>query len=278
MKTKIVGILNITPDSFSDGGRFDKASQAIVHLQKMLEEGVDMIDIGAESTRPNAAALSQNEEWSRLEKILPQIIDAVKKFNCDNKKQIQTSIDTYHPLTAQSAHKIGVNIINDVSGLANDEMIDFIAANKITTILMHNLSIRANPDIIINQALNVVREILQFTHDKIAFLAKKGITKSQLIFDPGIGFAKNAAQSLRIIKNIDAFRALDLPIYAGHSKKSFLDALNIENLSNDKESRAQKTLIVSNYLARKNIDYIRVHDVLANKNAINSQNNFIQDL
>jgi len=278
MQTKIVGILNITPDSFSDGGKFNNASQALTHLHKMLFDGADMIDIGAESTRPNAVTIGQNEEWLRLEKILPQIVEAVKKFNHDQNKQIQTSIDTYHALTARKSHELGVDIINDVSGLENEEMIDFVAKNKIATVLMHSLSVPPNPEIIINSALNVVDEILNFAHQKILFLEKKGIKKSQLIFDPGIGFGKNAMQSLRILKNIETFRALNLPIYVGHSKKGFLDILNIENLSNDKESRPQKTLIISNYLARKNIDFIRVHDVLENKIAINLQNNFSIDL
>ena len=138
---------------------------------------------------------------------------------------------------------------------------------------MHSLSVPANPEIIINQSLNVTREILHWAHEKISYLEKNGVKKSQLIFDPGIGFSKSATQSLRIIKNISDFQSLNLPIYIGHSKKSFLDALKIEGLSNDKESRAQKTLIISSYLARRNVDFIRVHDVLENKKAIQEKNN-----
>lgn len=268
MKTKIVGILNITPDSFSDGGLYNQASSAIVHLQKMLQEGADVIDIGAQSTRPNAPVISAGEEWARLENILPQIVDEVKKFNFAQEKQVEISIDTYHALTAKRAYKVGVNIINDVSGLQNAEMIEFIAHKNIKTVFMHSLSVPANRDIIINKNLNVVDEILKWAFAKIAELEKKGVKKQQLIFDPGVGFSKDGEQSLNIIKNITAFRQLNLPIYVGHSKKSFLDVLNVDGLSNDKESRAQKTLIISKYLADNGVDFIRVHDVLQNKAVI----------
>ena len=273
MTTKIVGILNITPDSFSDGGRFDAPLQALEHLRQMLQEGVDVIDVGAESTRPNATPISVEEEWLRLTKILPQVVFAVEKFNRDNSKQVEISIDTYHALTAKRAYEVGVKIINDVSGLKNFEMVEFIAQKNIKTVFMHSLSVPANPEIIINQSLNVTREILHWAHEKISYLEKNGVKNSQLIFDPGIGFSKSATQSLRIIKNISDFQSLNLPIYIGHSKKSFLDALKIEGLSNDKESRAQKTLIISSYLARRNVDFIRVHDVLENKKAIQEKNN-----
>lgn len=273
MITKIVGILNITPDSFSDGGKFVGHSQAIAHLQKMLSEGVDMVDVGAESTRPNAVAINAEAELQRLEKIVPQIVAMVEKFNHDNSKQVVISIDTYHALTAKRVYELGIKIINDVSGLKDPEMIEFIAQKNIKTIFMHSLCVPANPDIIINKSFNVTSEILQWAVEKIADLAKKGIKKSQLIFDPGIGFSKDADQSLRIIKHINDFRQLDLPIYVGHSKKSFLDALRIEGLSNNKESRSQKTLIISKYLAAKGVDFIRVHDVLENKKAIAKKEN-----
>jgi len=267
MTTKIAGILNITPDSFSDGGKFNNTSQAITQLQKMLHDGAAIIDIGAESTRPNATPIGAEEEWQRLATILPQAVEVVKKFNHDNFTQVEISIDTYHTPTAKRAYEVGVQIINDVSGLKNEEMIDFIAAKNIKTIFMHSLSVPANPEIIINQSLNVTDEILQWAIAKIAYLQKRGVKKSQLIFDPGVGFSKTATQSIRIIKNITDFCSLDLPIYVGHSKKSFLDTLKIEGLTNDTQSRSQKTLIVSSYLASKNVDFIRVHDVLENKNA-----------
>jgi dihydropteroate synthase len=264
MASKIVGILNITPDSFSDGGKFNSCSAALSHLDEMLKNGADVIDIGAESTRPGAVPITDEEEMKRLEEILPQIIFAVKKFNEKTNKNVQTSIDSYHFKTIEKSYKLGIDIINDVSGLANEEIISFIAKNKITTILMHNLAIHANKDLIINPHINLIEEILNWAKNKIIYLEKKGVEKSQLIFDPGVGFAKNAEQSIRILKNIDAFRQLGLPLYVGHSKKSFLDKVNCSDFNGNNQdlSREEKTLVISKYLISKNIEFIRVHDVM----------------
>ncbi len=279
--TKIVGILNITPDSFSDGGKFNQEDRVLTHLEQMLNEGADIIDIGAESTRPNAVAISAAEEWSRLENVLIKIVDFCKQFSQKTGKKILTSIDSYHFETIQKAHQAGIDIVNDVSGLSDERIIDFIAKNNIKTVFMHSLSVPADPKIIINSALNVVDEILSFAHKKIAFLQEKGVKKSQLIFDPGIGFSKDGAQSIRILKNIVRFRELGLPIYVGHSKKRFLDEiyknLNEECKNNEDlmKLRAKKTLMISVFLSSKKVDFIRVHDVLENKKAIENHSDFI---
>ena len=267
-RSKIVGILNLTPDSFSDGGKYFDEKKALFYLEEMLMAGADIIDIGAESTRPNAQILNAQEEIARLENILPKLIFAIENFNKIHNKNIQASIDSYHLETIIFAHKIGVEIINDVSGLIDEKIIDYIAQNNLTAILMHNLAIRSNTDLIVNRDLNVVEEIISWAHQKINYLTARKIQKSQLIFDPGIGFAKNSTQSIRILKNINAFRVLDLPIYVGHSKKSFLDALNIPSQPN--LDRTAKTLILSQYLAQKNVEYLRVHDVKENIEAIDS--------
>ena len=267
-RSKIVGILNLTPDSFSDGGKYFDEKKALFYLEEMLMAGADIIDIGAESTRPNAQILNAQEEIARLENILPKLIFAIKNFNKIHNKNIQASIDSYHLETIIFAHKIGVEIINDVSGLIDEKIIDYIAQNNLTAILMHNLAIHSNPELIINRDLNVVEEIISWAHQKINYLTARKIQKSQLIFDPGIGFAKNSTQSIRILKNINAFRVLNLPIYVGHSKKSFLDAINIPSQPN--LDRTAKTLILSQYLAQKNVEYLRVHDVKENVGAIDS--------
>ncbi len=267
-RSKIVGILNLTPDSFSDGGKYFDEKKALFYLEEMLVAGADIIDIGAESTRPNAQILNAQEEIARLENILPKLIFAIKNFNKIHNKNIQASIDSYHLETIIFAHKIGVEIINDVSGLIDEKIIDYIAQNNLTAILMHNLAIHSNPELVVNRDLNVVDEIINWAHQKINYLTAQKIQKSQLIFDPGIGFAKNSTQSIRILKNINAFRVLNLPIYVGHSKKSFLDALNIPSQPN--LDRTAKTLILSQYLAQKNVEYLRVHDVKENIEAIDS--------
>ena len=264
---KLVGILNITPDSFSDGGKFNSFEGALNHLRELLKDGADIIDIGAESTRPKSTPISDEEEWKRLEKILPRIISEVKIFNKTSNRKVQTSIDSYHFQTIKKSHELEIDIINDVSGLIDDKIIDLIAEKNITTILMHNLAIAANPSLIVNKNLNITEEILRWASTKIDYLTKKGVKKSQLIFDPGIGFAKDAAQSIRILKNIDAYRVLNLPLYIGHSKKSFLDAVNCSDFSENKKdlNRAEKTLVISKYLMKKGVDFIRVHDVKEHK-------------
>ena len=263
-----MGILNLTPDSFSDGGKYFDEKNALSHLAEMLSSGVDIVDIGAESTRPNAQILNAQEEIIRLENILPKLILAIKNFNKIHHKNIQASIDSYHLETIIFAHKIGVEIINDISGLIDEKIIKYIAQNNLTAIVMHNLAIHSNPELIVNRDLNVVEEIINWAQQKINFLTSQKIQKSQLIFDPGIGFSKNSAQSIRILKNINAFRVLNLPIYVGHSKKSFLDSINIASQPN--LDRTAKTLILSQYLAQKNVEYLRVHDVKENIGAIDS--------
>lgn len=255
MTTNLIGILNITPDSFSDGGKFNSLDAALVQLQKLLDDGANMIDIGAESTRPTATPISWLEEWSRLENILPALVERVKKFNQENGRNVETSIDSYHFETIKKACEVGVDIVNDVKGLEDDRIIDFIAQNQIKTILMHNAPLPVDENLVANPYLNVTMEILSWARHKISYLRQKGLEKEKLIFDLGIGFNKNAYQSIRVLKAIDAYRVLGLPLYIGHSKKSFLDAIDIEG------DRAQKTLVVSEYLMKKKVEYLRVHDV-----------------
>ncbi len=261
--TKIVGILNITPDSFSDGGKFFGYENALKHLRQMLDDGADVIDVGAESTRPGAVKITAEEEWNRLKNILPQIVAEVKKEKGARlllaKSSLapfpQVSIDSYHYETIVKAHEMGVDIINDVSGLMDERVVDFIAKNNVTTVLMHAEKIARPNGLIVNPYININAEIIKWAKDKIAYLEKKGVKKSQLIFDPGIGFGKDADQSLKILKGLDAYAVLGLPLYIGHSKKSFLDKVLCEG------DRASKTLLVSRYLMKKGVDFLRVHDV-----------------
>lgn len=253
--SQIVGILNITPDSFSDGGKFNSLDLALTHTKNMIDDGANIIDIGAESTRPTATKIGPEEEWRRLDKILPKLLEITK----NSPKKVKTSIDSYHFNTIKKAHELGVDIVNDVSGLVDDKIIDFIASKNLTTILMHCQKIETDDKILVNPHFNVTSKILNWSQRKINQLQKKGVNKSQLIFDPGIGFGKNAEQSIRILKYILTYNCLGLPIYIGHSKKSFLKNIHISNQPN--LDAAAKTLIISQYLLNKNIDFLRVHDV-----------------
>ena len=255
--TSLAGILNITPDSFSDGGKFNSLDSALQQLQKLLDDGANMIDVGAESTRPTAVPISWQEEWARLENILPFLVEKVGKFNRENGRNVEISIDSYHFETIKKACEVGVDIVNDVKGLEDDRIVDFIAQNQIKTILMHNAPLPIDESLVANPYLNVTMEILSWARNKISYLRQRGLGKEKLIFDLGVGFNKNAQQSIRVLKAIDSYRVLGLPLYVGHSKKSFLDAIDIEG------DKAQKTLVVSEYLIKKGVEYLRVHDVEA---------------
>ena len=262
--TKIVGILNITPDSFSDGGRYNSVQAALDQVKRLIIEGVDMIDIGAESTRPSAVAISDAEEIARVKDILPQIIDYVKRHNAQNSTNIETSIDSYHFETIKFAFELGIDVINDVSGLENEEIVDFIAKNNIKTVLMHSFQIESDPNIVINSGLGAAAKVYSWGARKISALQKRGVKKSQLIFDPGVGFGKDdPAQNINILKNIAIFHELGLPIYVGHSKKRFLS-----EIFKKIDDKSLKTAAISAFLAQNGVQYIRVHDVALNKKSL----------
>lgn len=268
--TKIVGILNITPDSFSDGGRYNSAETSLKQAKSLIIEGADMIDVGAESTRPGAIAISCEEEMSRVKDSLPQIVDYVNEYNLENSTDIETSIDSYHFETIKFAYELGVDVINDVTGLKDEEIVDFIAKNNIKTVLMHNLKVESDPNIIINSGMGAAAKVYNWGVRKISSLQKKGVKKSQLIFDPGIGFGKNAQQNINILKNIAIYHDLGVPIYVGHSKKRFLSEVfkKLDENGDEKEvlrAKSMKTAAISAFLAKRGVGYIRVHDVLLNR-------------
>ncbi len=254
--TKIVGILNITPDSFSDGGKFLDVKSAISHIEKMIGEGANIIDIGAQSTRPGAETLSSEQEWQKLEPILQEI--SKKKY------RTKISIDSYHPQTIEKALDYGIDFINDVAGCKDAEMKKLAADSGKKIIFMHSLSVPADKNITIPENEDVINVIGNWLENKIAELSAAGIKKNNMIFDPGIGFGKTAKQSLEIIMNIEKFKIFGVEILVGHSEKSFL------TLFTDKPAgqRGEQTKRFSKVLAAKEVDYIRVHDVAGNKSAV----------
>ncbi len=264
--TKIVGILNITPDSFYDGKRYDEKENALKQLKILLNNGADIIDVGAESTRPNATPISDDEELKRLEEILPLIVLEVQKHNQKNQSQIEVSLDSRHAKVVAWALELGIDIVNDVSGFDDLEMIDLAVKSGKKIVVMHNLGVPASKNKIIDESLDVVQVVIDWMQDKLKKLLEAGVKKEQIIFDIGIGFGKNSTQSIRLLKEIDRLRVLDLPLYVGHSNKSFLDDLKPEkwlmmnkNLLENFTTREKKTVVVSKYLKEKNIEYVRVH-------------------
>ncbi len=253
---KLVGILNITPDSFSDGGKFYNSNNALIQTQKLIKDGANIIDVGAESTRPGATPIDKNQEWQRLENILPKIIKIAHQNN------VKISLDSRHYQTIKKALDLGIDIINDVTGFDNKDMALIGAKSNKKLIVMHNLGVPARKDLIIDQNLDEIEEIKNWMKKKISFLQELGVKKENIIFDPGVGFGKNAKQSINILNNINQFKDLGLEIFIGHSKKSFLDEVN------EKGDRDSKTIFVSKNLIGKGVRYLRVHDVSNHKSLL----------
>jgi len=252
-KTKIVGILNITPDSFSDGEKYFNPEDAIAHLNKLINDGADIIDIGAETTKPGAKEVSADEQ---LKRIIP-VLNYVNK----NKISIPISIDTRNSEVADVCAGLGVSIINDVSGFDFDKnMADTIAKHNLKIIIQHSQGI---PETMQNnpQYDNLIDDIFKSLKNKIDYAVSKGINKENIIIDMGIGFGKTREQNFEILRRWKEFQSLDYPIMLGISRKSLL---NIPDSSN--EEKDLYTLALNSILINENIDYIRVHNVKIHKN------------
>jgi len=253
--TEIVAILNLTPDSFSDGGKYNAPEMAETRITELQSQGAKIIDIGAESTRPGAALLSQEEEWGRLKKILPLL----KKF-----PDITFSLDTYHPETARKSLEYGVGWINDVSGKNDPAMLEIVKNSVVKYVIMHNLGLPSDPKKTIPLNQDSIMEIIKWAEKKLSDISRFGIDLRKIIFDPGLGFGKTTEQNWEIIRHAGDFQKLSVPLMFGHSRKSFLSRGKKES----PEKRQAATDSVSTRLAEKKIDYLRVHDFLATKRAI----------
>jgi dihydropteroate synthase len=251
--TKFVGILNLTPDSFSDGGRFFDEKKALKQTQKLINQKVDIIDIVDESTRPGAIPLDCDEEWGRLFSILPAVIKMA------HKSDVQISLDSRHHQSVKKALDLGIDIINDVTGFDDEDMVRLAAKSGKDIVVMHNLGVPAMKDVIIDEGLDEVREVYDWMNKKVIYLVGRGVKKENIIFDPGVGFGKSAKQSISILKNIEKFKNLDVRIFVGHSRKSFLDEIEFDK-SFGENNRDNRTRMVSADLIKKGIDYLRVHD------------------
>ncbi|MCA9916170.1 MAG: dihydropteroate synthase, partial [Anaerolineae bacterium] len=249
----LMGILNLTPDSFSDGGEFQTLEAALRQVDTMLDEGAGIIDIGAESTRPGAHPLPIVEEKHRLDGILPQVVQRV------HRKGGIVSMDTRHASTAAWALSLGVDWINDVSGGEDPEMVRIIAAHDCRYVVMHHLGIAADRDITLPDECDVVQIVYEWLEEKIRRLVSYGIARERLIADPGIGFGKSAQQSIRLMENIGRFHALGVELLVGHSRKSFLSA------GSTIEDRDNATVSWTCKLMQEGVHYVRVHNVAGNK-------------
>jgi len=252
--TQLVGIVNVTPDSFSDGGNTMEVADALSAIDRMIVEGASVIDIGAESTRPGATPVLPSEEWMRLEPVLTEL----ERFSGAN---VEFSVDTRHPPTAKKALLCGVHWINDVSGLAHADMLSVIARGNTNIVCMHSLGVPADPQKTLPANEDVMATLFAWIEERIRLLNGAGVDVSRIIFDPGIGFGKTPQQSMQIIRDIRAFHVLGIKLMVGHSRKSFL------GLPKDAttEQRDAATLAISKYLISQDVHYLRVHNVAAHK-------------
>lgn len=259
---EIVGILNITTDSFSDGGQFATVEAALAQAKKLILAGAEILDIGAESTRPNTKTIiTQKAEWQKLEPILA----ALSELKNDHKFQCRLSVDTKNPQTAKLAlENFPIDFINDVTGCDAVEMRKIAAETKTKIIFMHHLGVPPSSKVILSSQQDVVSQICIWAKKRMEEMFAVGISQDQLIFDPGIGFGKSAEQCLEVIRRIEEFNQLGLPIFIGHSRKLFL------SLFTDKifAERDIETAAISSYLTQKNVAYLRLHNVEHNMRSI----------
>lgn len=252
-KTKIVGILNVTPDSFSDGGLYNEPQIAIKKLVELFEDGADMVDIGAESTRPNSVAVSSEEQIKRLKPVLEFI---QKEFN----GKLLISVDTRSSDVADFALNLGVNIINDVSGAEYDSKILNVVSKYNAGIILQHSKGTPNSEPVYT---NLIDEIFSGLKNKVDYAKEAGI--NNIIIDPGIGFGKSRLDNLKILDSIDDFYGLNCPVMIGISRKRILGVPTSEISLKD-----ALTLAYSYPLIEKKVDFLRVHNVKMHKTFINS--------
>lgn len=246
----LMGVLNITPDSFSDGGEFLGLEDAVRRAEEMLEEGADILDIGGESSRPGAEGVSVEEECRRVLPIVERIASRIK---------IPVSIDTTKAALARRALDAGAGMINDISALRFDpEMASVVARSGASVVLMH---MQGNPrDMQTRPSYgNVVREVAEFLGERVEFAEKKGISSERIILDPGIGFGKTPAHNLEILANLEVFGKLGYPVMVGPSRKSFIG--KILDLPVKERLEGTAAAVAASVLGGASL--IRVHDVRA---------------
>ena len=242
-----MGILNLTPDSFSDGGKFNSKRRGINHALQMFRLGANIIDVGGESTRPRSTPVNKKLEWKRLQKIIRSL-----------SKKIPLSLDTRKSDIMERGIKCGVKIINDVSGLTYDpKTINILNKYKIPFVIQHS---QGTPENMQNKPRykNELLDIYDFFENKLNFLRSIGIKHNNIIIDPGIGFGKNLKHNMNLISNISIFHSLGFPILVGNSKKRFIKDLTGKN---DTKNRIGGTVASSIYLMMQGVQILRIHDV-----------------
>ena len=243
----IMGILNLTPDSFSDGGKFNKKKFSIKHAVSLFRFGADIVDVGGESTRPGSKSINEKEEWRRIEKTVREI-----------SKKIPLSLDTRKANIMNKGIGMGIKLINDVSGLSYDsKTTDVLKKNRSPFVIQHS---QGTPENMQNNPRykNELLDIYDFFEKKIKFIRSKGIKHNNIIIDPGIGFGKNLKHNMNLIRDISIFHTLGFPILLGLSRKKFIKDLSGKN---DTKERLGGTIASSLYSMMQGVQILRIHDV-----------------
>jgi dihydropteroate synthase len=247
-KPLFMSILNITPDSFSDGGKYFDLENAINHAKELINSGFHIIDVGGESTRPGALLITEAEE---IKRVLP-VIEYIRRDAARSVSTCTISIDTYKSKVAKAALEAGAEIINDVSGLTMDkEMVNVAKDFNCPIVIMHNEGIPARKDVVYNVSID---QIIQWLKKQTDYAMENGIKKENIIIDPGIGFGKTTEENLFIIENLSKFKSLGFPILIGPSRKSFIKAIYGEDADIEKKSKEIVDLCIKN-----GADIVRVH-------------------
>lgn len=252
----IMGILNATPDSFSDGGKYNELDQALIHACKMVEDGASIIDVGGESTRPGYTVISVEEEIAR---VVP-VIERIKR-----ELDVPVSVDTYKPEVAKAAIEAGAELINDIWGLKFDErMAHIIAENNVACCLMHNRKESAYAD--------YLNDVVSDLKETVDIAIKAGIDRDKIMLDPGVGFAKTYEQNLQIINNIERIVEIGYPVLLGTSKKSVI-GLTLDVPADDRIIGTVATTVIG---AMKGCAFYRVHNCKENMQALKMVNAIIK--
>lgn len=251
---RVMGIVNVTPDSFSDGGKYSSVNLAVEHALQLIAEGADILDIGGESTRPGAEPVSLDEE---LRRVVP-VIEALSKVTT-----VPLSIDTYKPEVMRAAIEAGADIVNDICALRENGALEIVAASNAGICLMHMQGVpqtmQLNP-----QYEDVVAEVKQFLADRVAACLAHGIASERITLDPGFGFGKTTAHNVALIQHLDRFSELGFPLLVGLSRKAVLGRI----AGGDEQQRLHAGLAASVISVMKGAKIVRVHDVKATVDAL----------
>ena len=250
--TAIMGILNVTPDSFYDGGRYDRATDAVERAREMISMGADIVDVGGESTRPGAEPVTVAEGIVRVVPVIDRISSA----------DVPISVDTRKAAVADAALEAGADIINDVSGLEDPDMRFVAADHDAPVVVMHSVDAPVDPEHSVTYD-DVVEDVIHELGERVLLAERAGLDRDQIIVDPGIGFGKSTDECFELLDRLEELRALGCPIMIGHSRKSVF-----ERVQRDTGDRLQPTVAATTMAAERGADVVRVHDVAANAAAI----------